>query len=70
MAQAHCIKPVRIGAQRGFDIAQTLAPGQLRESHDAELLDASHATHTGVATMAIDDSDKAGPGHEFHELRE
>ena len=69
VTQSHRIKFACIGAKRHFDIAQTLAPSQLRKCHDSKLLCASHASHAGVAAVAIHDSTKARPRHELHNLR-
>lgn len=65
----HRIKFARIGAERHFDVAQALAPSQLRKCHDSKLLCASHTPNAGVAAVAIDDSSKARPRNELHNLR-
>ena len=69
VTQPHRIKLVGVGPKRRFDVAQALAPGQLRKRHYAKLFCAAHAAHAGVATVALHDSPKACPGHELHDLR-
>ena len=69
VTQTHCIKLVGVGPKRRFDVAQALAPGQLRKRHHAKLFRATHAANAGVATVAIHDSPEARPGDELHDLR-
>ena len=70
MAQTHAIQLARIRVQDGFDVAQALAPGQLREGHHPELLRAVEGTHAPIAVVALDDPRHARPRHELHKLRE
>jgi len=56
--------------QTGFDIAQTLAVGQLSERHGAELLGATQTAHPEIAAMTRHDTRKTCPRDELHELRE
>jgi hypothetical protein len=69
-AKAHAVKLRLIGQQTGFDIAQTLAVGQLSEGHGTELLWATQTAHSGIAAIAIHDARKTGPRNELHDLRE
>lgn len=69
-AKAHAVKFRLVGLQTSFDVAQTLAVGQLREGHGAELLWATQAAHSGISTIAIHDARKTGPRNELHNLRE
>ena len=62
--KAHAVKLRLVGQQTGFDVAQTLAVGQLRKGHGAELFWTAQAAHTGIATVACHDARKAGPGNE------
>ena len=68
VAQPHHIQFVRIRARRHFDIARTLAQGQLGECHHTKLLRAGHASHAVVADVTIDNLAKAHPRHERHDL--
>lgn len=49
---------------------QTLAVGQLRESHDPIVFGATQGAHFVIATVSVDDPGKGGPGQEVHELSE
>ena len=69
-AKAHRIQLARIGRQTRLDIAQALAPGQLRERHRTQLLGARQRAHAGVAVVALHDAREARPRHEFHDLCE
>jgi hypothetical protein len=69
VTQPHRIQLVGIGAQRDFDIAQTLPPCQLGERHDTKLLGASHAAYPGIARVVIDDTRDTRPWHKLHDLR-
>jgi hypothetical protein len=44
-------------------------PFQLGKGHNAKLLGASQAAHARVAALALNDSRKACPWNEFHDLR-
>jgi hypothetical protein len=68
VTQSHRVKLGRIRTERYFDLAKTFAPGQLREDHHSKLLRASHASNAGVATITIDDKNKAGKRYKCHEL--
>ena len=57
-----------VGAQRHFDVAKALAPGQLGKGHNAKLLGASQAANARVAAVALNDSRKACPWNEFHDM--
>ncbi len=70
VTQAHSIEFVGIGTQGGLDIAQTFAPGQLREGQHPKLLGAGHAAHPGIARVAIDYAGKARPRDKVHDLCE
>jgi hypothetical protein len=67
-SKPHVVKLGRLRRQTGFDVAQTLAVGQLGESHGPELLGASERLHVAIATMSIDDASEGGPGQEIHQL--
>ncbi len=69
-AKAHRVELVGVGRQAQFDVAQALAPGQLRIGHGAELFSARQLAHARVAAMALHDARKAAPGYELHELSE
>lgn len=59
-----------IGRQKGLDVAQRLAPRELRKGHHAKQLGAAQRTHTRIALVPVDDSTKGLPRHELHDLRE
>jgi hypothetical protein len=59
-----------VGRQAGFDVAQALAPGQLRVGHDPELLGTRQCTYARFAAMALHDARKAGPWNEPDDLGE
>ena len=69
-AKAHAVQLRLVGQQARLDVAQALAVGQLREGHGAKLLWAAQAAHAEIAAIARHDARKAGPGNEFHDLRE
>jgi hypothetical protein len=68
--KAHRVELGRIGRQAHLDVAQALAPGQLREGHRAKLLRTRQRARTGVAGVAMHDARKARPWHELHDLGE
>jgi len=68
--QSHVKQLVLVGCHAGLDVAQRLAPGELREGHDAEDLGAAQSAHSGVSAMPLDDPSKALPWHELHDLCE
>jgi len=70
LTQTHTVELGRIGAQRGLNIAQRFAPGELRIGHDAEMLGAGKSRNPRVPRVASHDPREAGPGHEVHDLRE
>jgi hypothetical protein len=57
-AKAHAVKLRLVVQQAGIDVAQTLAVGQLRKGHGAELLWAAQAAYSGVAAIALHDERK------------
>jgi len=69
-AKSHVVELGRLGRQTGLDIAQTLAVGQLCESHDPIVFGAAQGAHFVIATVTVDDAGKGGPGQEIHELSE
>lgn len=68
LAKAHGVQLAGVGTQRFLDVAQALAPSQLGKGHDAKLLGASQAANARVAAVALNDSRKACPWNEFHDL--
>ena len=59
-----------IGRQAGLDVAQRLAPGKLRESHDTKQIGTAQRAHTRIATAPLDDASEGLPWHELHYLCE
>jgi len=68
--KAQAVQLGLIRQQTDFDVPQTLAVGQLREGHGAELLGAAQTAHFEIATIPQHNARKAGPRNELHELRE
>jgi hypothetical protein len=58
-----------VGFQTCFDVAQGLAPSELRKGHDAKQVGATKCSHTGIALVPLDDASKGFPRHELHHLR-
>ena len=69
-AKAHRVQLGGVGRQADLDVAQALAPSQLREGHCAELLGARQGAHARVASIPMHDASKARPRHELHDLGE
>ena len=70
LAQSHRVELGGVGSQRGLDVAQGFAPGQLRIGHDAKVLGAGQRRDLSVAGVTSDDASKAGPGYKLHQLGE
>ena len=70
LLEPHVIQLDGLRRQAGFDIAQTLAVGQLREGHRAELLGTYERLHVAIATMSFDDAGERGPRQKIHQLGE
>ena len=62
-AQAHVKQLGLIGRQANLDVAQGLAPCQLREGHHSKQIGAVQGAYTRIATMAFDDASKGLPRH-------
>jgi len=60
----------RARRQTCLDVAQTLAPCQLRAGHRTELLGARQCAYTRIAPIALHDAREARPRHELHNVRE
>ena len=67
--ESHSVQFGAVGDQAGFDIAQTLAVGELSESHSSELFVAVQFPDAGVAGVTTHNSRKTRPRHKPHELR-
>jgi hypothetical protein len=59
-----------IGGQTRLDVAQRLAPSELRKGHDAEQVGTAQRAHARVALVPFDDAPEGLPRHELHHLRE
>jgi len=68
-AQAHVKQLGLIGCQANLDVAQGLAPCQLREGHHTKQIGAVQGAYTRIATVAFDDASKGLPWHVLHDLR-
>ena len=66
-AKTHRMQLGRVGRQTGLDVAQALAPAQLREGQGAELFCARLAAHTGLAGLALHDAREARLRYELHD---
>ena len=68
-AQTHVKQLGLIGCQADLDVAQRLAPRQLRECHHAKQIGAVQGAHSRIAAMAVDDAPEGFPRHILHDLR-
>ena len=69
IAQPDGVELGSVGAQRDLDIAQRLAPRQLRVGHDAKVLGTAQRADANVSRVACHDAREAGPRHILHHLR-
>jgi len=60
----------RLHPKAGFDVAQTLAIGKLREGHAEELIGAVEIAHATISIVALHDASKRLPRKMIHQLRE
>jgi hypothetical protein len=58
-----------IGGQTNLDIAQGLAPRQLREDHHTKHIGAVQSAYSRISVVTFDDSAKGLPRHVLHHLR-
>ena len=58
------------GPQTGFDIAQTLSPGELSKGHAIKLIETGKRADAMVALISIDAGLESPPRKEIHDLRE
>jgi hypothetical protein len=64
------VKQLRaIGSEADFDVAQGLAPRQLRKGHHAKQIGAAQGAYTRITAMTLDDSPKGLPLNKLHDLR-
>ena len=68
-AQAHVKQFAVVGRQAGFDVAQRLAPRQLRERHHAKQIGAAQGAHSRISVVSVDDAAKGLPRNVLHDLR-
>ena len=68
--EAHVIKLGLLGAQTGFDIAETFAVGELSEGQTKELIPAREFFDVAIALVTIDANLKLVGREKVHELRE
>ena len=68
LAQSHRVELGGVGTQCDLDVAQGLAPGELRVGHDAKVLGAGQHRNPRIARVARHDACKAGPRHKLHQL--
>ena len=67
--KAHGVELGWLCIETCFDVAQTLAIGQLGKGHGAELFGATEAAHPAVAAITGHAAGKRGPGKKIHQLR-
>src|SRR6266850_990118 len=67
-ANAEMVKLALLRAQASFDIAQTLAIGELREGHTKELIPARKTLEFVVALVAFDTTSKSLGRKKVHQL--
>ena len=70
LAEAQVVELRGLRRQTGFDVAQALAVGQLREGHRSVLLGTGQRPHPAVAAIAPDNPRKGAPRQKIHDLRE
>jgi hypothetical protein len=58
-----------VGFQTHLDVAQRLAPGKLREGHDAERVGTAKRAYSRIAVVPLDDARESLPRHKLHNLR-
>jgi hypothetical protein len=68
-AKAHVVQLGRLTAQAGFDVAQTLPIGQLREGHAQILVETSEVLDLVFPIVAGDTTAKSGQRQMCHDLR-
>ena len=68
--QPHVKKLGLIGRRASFNVAQRLAPGELRPGHDAKKVGTAQCANTGITLVPIDDAPQGLPRHVLHHLRE
>lgn len=68
-AKAHMVKLGGLTAQTGFDVAQALAIGQLRERHTQKLVETSEVFDLVLPVVARDASAESGQRQVRHHLR-
>src|SRR5450432_237228 len=69
-ADAQMIELGVLRSQAGFDVAQTLAVGQLREGQTQKLIQARKPAYIEVAVIFIDAASESVPRRKLHDLRE
>ncbi len=69
-SKAHRVQLACVGRQADLDVAQALAPGQLRKGHGAKLLGTRQHSHARSASILMHDARKARPRYELHDLGE
>lgn len=68
--EVQVIKLGLLGAQTGFDIAETLAVGELTKSQTKELIPAGEFFDVAIALVSIDANLKLVGREKVHELRQ
>jgi len=68
--KAQVVELGRLSAQRGFDIAQTLAKGELREGHGQELIERGEGQRRIPARIAGHTPANGVQGEMIHQLSE
>ena len=68
-AKTHVIQLRLLRAQTGFDVAQTFAPGELRESQAEKLIPAGETLDLVIASIALDTPAKLRQREKIHHLR-
>jgi len=68
-AKAHVVELGGLAAQTGFDVAQALAVGQLRERHTQKLVETSEVFDLVLSVVTSDTSAESGQRQVRHHLR-
>jgi len=69
-SEAHVVKLGLLGAQTGFDVAETGARGELSERQTEELIPTGEIFDVAVAPVTVDANLKLVSRNELHELSE
>ena len=67
---AHVVELACLSGQADLNIAQALAVGKLRESHDAKLIGTTQGSYSEISAVSIHDVMEGSLEQKIHDLRE